>query len=83
MNAIEFSTKIEHGLIHLPKQFQEYDNSHVRIIVLVEQSKTALSKKEKLLATFKKMQQNRLFESIENPVKWQKQLRNEWEIRCV
>jgi hypothetical protein len=79
MNALEFSTKIEHGLIHLPKQFQQYDNSHVRIIVLVEQYKTALSKKEKLLTTFKKMQQNRLFENIDNPVKWQKQLRDEWE----
>jgi hypothetical protein len=79
MNALEFSTKIEHGLIHLPKQFQQYDNSHVRIIVLVEQSKTVLSKKEKLLATFKKMQQNRLFENIDNPVKWQKQVRDEWE----
>jgi GTP-binding protein EngB required for normal cell division len=80
MNALEFSTKIEHGLIHLPKQFQEYDNSHVRIIVLVEQPTTIiLSKKEKLLATFKKMQQNRLFENIENPVNWQKQLRDEWQ----
>ncbi len=79
MNALEFSTKIEHGLIHLPKQFQEYDNSHVRIIVLIEKPAINLSKKEKLLITFKKMQQNRLFESIENPVKWQKQLRDEWE----
>ena len=36
MNALEFSTKIEQGLIHLPKQFEEYDNTYVRIIVLVE-----------------------------------------------
>ena len=79
MNALEFSTKIEHGLIHLPKQFQEYDNSHVRIIVLIEKPTINLSKKEQLLITFKKMQQNRLFENIENPVNWQKQLRNEWE----
>jgi hypothetical protein len=79
MNALEFSTKIEHGLIHLPKQFQEYDNSHVRIIVLIEKPAINLSKKEKLLITFKKMQQNRLFESIDNPVNWQKQLRDEWE----
>ena len=76
MNALEFSTKIEEGLIHLPKQFAEYDNTYVRIIVLVETPPTHVSKKEKLLATFKKMQQHNLFASIENPVLWQKKLRD-------
>ena len=79
MNALEFSTKIEQGLIHLPKQFQEYNNTYVRIIVLVDTPSVQVSKKEKLLATLKKMQQFNMFSSIENPVLWQKQLRNEWE----
>ncbi len=79
MNALEFSTKIEEGLIHLPKQFQEYDNTFVRIIILVETPQTHVSKKEKLLATFKKMHEHKLFSSIENPILWQKQLRDEWE----
>ncbi len=79
MNALEFSTKIEHGMIHLPKEYEAYDNSFVRIIVLVEQPLNGLSKKEKLLATFKKLQQTPIFDSIENPVTWQKQLRDEWE----
>lgn len=79
MNALEFSTKIEQGLIHLPKQFEEYDNTYVRIIVLVDTPPTRVSKKEQLLATFKKMQQHNLFASIENPVLWQKQLRDDWE----
>ena len=75
MNALEFSTIIEEGLIHLPKQFAEYDNTYARIIVLVDTPPTRVSKKEQLLATFKKMQQHNLFASIENPVLWQKQLR--------
>ncbi len=80
MNALEFSTKIEQGLIYLPKQFQEYNNTNVRIIVLVEsQPLVKVSKKEKLLAVFKKMQHHKMFSSIENPVQWQKQLRDEWE----
>lgn len=79
MNALEFSTKIEKGLIHLPKQFQEYDNTHVRIIVLIETPLIKVTKKEKLLATFKKIQQKKLFTSIDNPITWQKQLRDEWE----
>ena len=79
MNALEFSTKIEQGLIHLPEQFQEYDNTFARIIVLVEKPVNGLSKKEKLLATFKKLQQTPIFDSIDNPVTWQKQLRDEWK----
>ncbi|MEO0040988.1 MAG: hypothetical protein RL329_436 [Bacteroidota bacterium] len=38
-----------------------------------------LSKKERLLATFEKMKQHNMFETIENPLIWQKQLRDEWK----
>jgi hypothetical protein len=79
MDVLEFSTKIEEGLIHLPKQFQEYDNIYARVIVLIETPLTRMSKKEKLLETFKKIQQHNLFGNIENPVLWQKKLRNEWD----
>lgn len=79
MNALEFSTKIERGLIQLPKGYEAYDNTFARIIVLIEQPSNNVTKKEKLLATFKKLQQTPIFDSIENPVTWQKQLRDEWE----
>ena len=79
MNALEFSTKIERGLIQLPKGYEAYDNTFVRIIVLIEPPLKNVSKKENLLATFKKLQQTSVFDSIENPVTWQKQLRNKWE----
>ena len=57
----------------------EYDNTYVRISVLVETPPTHISKKEQLLAVFKKMQQHNLFANIENHVLWQKQLREEWQ----
>ena len=79
MNALEFSTKIEQGLIHLPEQYQAYDNAYVRILILIETPPIQVSKKQKLLAIFKKMQRRNIFVSIENPVLWQKKLRNEWE----
>ncbi len=79
MNALEFSTKIEQGLIHLPEQFQEFNNTYARIIVLLETPDAHVVKKEKLIATFKKMQHLKMFSSIENPVLWQKKLRDEWE----
>jgi hypothetical protein len=78
MNALEFSTKIEQGLIRLPKQFESYQNAYVRIIVLVE-PEPPMTQRERLLRIFKQMQQVKMFESIENPLIWQKKLRDEWE----
>ncbi|TAD94798.1 MAG: hypothetical protein EAZ97_16265 [Bacteroidetes bacterium] len=79
MNALEFSTKIEQGIIRLPKKYQAYDNAQVRIIILIESPNNYLSRKEKLLLAFKKMEKQNMFQSIENPKIWQKKLRNEWE----
>ncbi len=79
MEALEFSTKIEHGMIRLPKQFEEYENTIVRIIILVEKPQSLSYKKEKLRAVLKKMQEVDIFRSISNPAEWQKRLRNEWE----
>jgi hypothetical protein len=79
MNIFEFSAKIERGVIQLPKQYEAYDNTFARITVLIEPPLENISKKEKLLATFKKLQQTPVFDSIENPVTWQKQLRGDWD----
>ena len=79
MEALEFSTKIEHGTIRLPKQFEEYENAFVRIIILSDKPQNFSEKKEKLRILLKKMQQMDVFGKIKNPVEWQKQLRNEWE----
>lgn len=79
MNALEFSGKIEQGIIRLPKQYEAYDNTYARIIILVEQPPQLLEKKEKLRLIFKKMEQIRMFSNINDPVEWQKQIRNEWD----
>ncbi len=79
MNALEFSSKIEHGSIKIPKKYEEeYENAFARVIVLVEKPDDFLSKKDKLRLAFQKMKDIKMFEQIENPVEWQKQLRNEW-----
>lgn len=79
MVALEFSGTIEHGVIHLPREYSEYDNAQVRIIVLVEKTVEKLSQKEKLLALFDQMKQLPMFSKIEDPTAWQKQIRDEWE----
>ena len=79
MDALEFSAKIEHGAVQLPEMYHNYENAYVRVIVLIEKPTELQSKKERLLATFKKMAQVPMFRTIENPLNWQKQLRNEWD----
>jgi hypothetical protein len=77
MDSLEFTTKIEHGVIHLPKEFEEYDNAVARVTVTLEPTET--SQKEKLAALFAKMRGVKMFENIENPTEWQKKLRDEWD----
>jgi hypothetical protein len=77
MNSLEFTTKIEHGVIHLPKEFEDYDNAVAHVTVTLEVNET--SQKEKLAALFAKMRGVKMFENIENPTEWQKKLRDEWD----
>jgi hypothetical protein len=80
MNALEFSSKIEHGTIQIPKRYKdEYENAFARVIVLVEKPDDFLIRKNNMRLAFQKMKNVNMFEQIENPVEWQKQLRNEWE----
>lgn len=77
MNSLEFTTKIEHGVIHLPKEFEEYENAVAHVTVTLETEEN--SQKEKLAALFAKMRGVKMFENIENPTEWQKKLRDEWD----
>lgn len=79
MEALEFSTHIEQGIIRLPKEYEAYHNAFVRIIILTEKSKIHHSKKEKLREVMIKMGEKNIFSKITNAVKWQKDIRNEWE----
>lgn len=79
MQALEFSGKIENGVIRLPKEYEEYDDAYARVIMLVEKPDDLLAKKEKLRMTFQKMKKVDMFKKIENPTLWQKEIRDDWE----
>ena len=79
MNSLEFTTKIEQGVIRLPKEFEEYDNAVAHVTVTLETPEETKAKKDKLFAVFEKMQKANLFREIEDPVEWQRKLRDEWE----
>jgi hypothetical protein len=79
MNSLEFTTKIEHGVIHLPKEFEEYENAVAHVVVTLETPEESRAKKEKLFAALKQAQKANMFRDIEDPVEWQKKLRDEWD----
>jgi hypothetical protein len=79
MNAIEFSGKIEQGVIRLPKKYEAYNNLYIRVILLIDKEIMPVSKKEKLRTALQKMEKVAMFTNIENPTQWQKNLRDGWE----
>ena len=78
MEALEFTTHIEAGIIRLPKGFERYSNIFARIIILTEKTTPVLSKKERLRDVMLKMGEKNIFSEIEDAVEWQKKIRNEW-----
>ncbi len=79
MNSLEFTTKIEHGVIHLPREFEEYDDAVVHVVVSVTTPEQTKAKKQRLLAAFRNVQKADVFRDIEDPSEWQRNLRNEWD----
>jgi hypothetical protein len=79
MNSLEFTTKIEHGVIRLPKEFENYENSIAHVTVTLETPEDKKAKKDRLFAAFEKLAEANPFANMENPVEWQRKLRDEWE----
>ena len=67
MDSLEFTTKIEDGVIHLPKEFEEYENAITHVSITIEKPEDLKTKKENLRKAFKKAQKAGLFAEIENP----------------
>ncbi len=60
--------------IRLPK------NRRALLTILDEEPRESpLTKKEKLIAAFKKAKEAKIFKDIEDPSEWQRKLRDEWE----
>lgn len=70
----------ETGEISLLKEIRLEKPRRALVTILDEEPKVSdESKKEKLFAVLEKMRKANMFQGIENPVEWQKKLRDEWE----
>jgi len=70
----------ESGKIELLTEIRLKKRQRALVTILDEEPKMSdESKKKKLFAVLEKMQKANMFQDIENPVEWQKNLRDEWE----
>lgn len=70
----------ESGKIELLTEIRLKKRQRALVTILDEEPKMPdESKKERLFAALKKAQEAKLFQDIENPVEWQRKLRDEWE----
>ena len=79
MKALEFTTTINEGIIHVPEDMKSYNNTTVRVLILADESENNGSNKEKIIMAINEMKKVNMFSEIDNPTQWQKKLRNEWE----
>lgn len=76
MNAITVSGKIEKGIIQLPENYKQYENAKVLVIILEDEKQ---NQQQTLVGIFNEMKEVKMFDGIQNPIEWQKKLRNEWD----
>ena len=70
----------ESGKIELLKEIRLKKRQRAVVTILDEEPKVSdKSKKDKLFAAFEKLAEANPFAEIENPVEWQRKLRDEWE----
>ncbi len=70
----------ETGKIELLTEIRLKKRQRALVTILDEEPKVSdESKKERLFVAFKKAQKANLFKDIEDPVEWQRKLRDEWD----
>jgi len=78
MRVIEFETQFKDGVLKIPKKYSAFKNAKVKVSLLSEVTvpKSNYFALQQILNT---VSPNELFKEIENPVDWQKNVRDEWE----
>lgn len=80
MNSLEFTTKIEHGVIHLPPDSDQFEDAVAHVVVTVTTAEENAVRKQRLLDAFRDARKADVFRTIDDPSAWQRKLRDEWRI---
>lgn len=81
MLAVEFETHAENGIIKIPEKYRKIAEGDLKIIILKEEEKSKVPGKQKIAnikKLLKQIQGKDIFQNIEDPLEWQKAIRNEW-----
>lgn len=81
MEAVEFKTCAENGIIRIPEEYRKMAEGDVKIIILKQDNIPGLlgtGRHANIKRLLKKIQKKGIFQSIDNPVAWQRTIRDEW-----
>jgi len=81
MQALEIRAAVKDGVLEIPELPTPLADGEVKLIVLYEEQPAPRRNYdlEKMEAAFRKISEKDIFKSIQDPVAWQRQQRDEWE----
>jgi hypothetical protein len=82
MWAVEFETHAKNGMIKIPEKYREMADGELKIIILKQQEKkpkiSGKSKNTNIRRLVKQIKTRNIFHTIQDPVEWQRTIRDEW-----
>ncbi|HLP46610.1 MAG TPA: hypothetical protein VK469_11710 [Candidatus Kapabacteria bacterium] len=81
MLAVEFETHVKNGMIQIPEKYREMAEGLLKIIILKQEQKTIVSSRNKcphLKKLLTQIRRKNIFQAINDPVEWQREIRDEW-----
>ena len=80
MQVIEFNTDITGRSIEIPPEYQDVQKKKVKVTLEWEEPQNERNyDPERIKMLLAEIQGMGVFDSIDDPVEWQKELRDEWE----
>ena len=80
MLAVEFETHARNGTIEIPGKYRAMVEGELKIIILKKEKKPKMSEKDKktqLKKLLKQIREKNIFQTIDDPVEWQRTTRDE------
>lgn len=78
MKTLEFSTKIKNGIIKIPERYCNLKDIDVNVILQMEDDKRNSNQTINIISALQEIRKKKIFNKIDDPLNWQREIRNEW-----
>jgi len=78
MKTLEFSTKIKNGIIKIPERYSNLKDIDVNVILQMEDDKRNSNQTINIISALQEIRKKKIFNKIDDPLNWQREIRNEW-----